>query len=275
MTLRMVAGERSSRRLRAIVREATGSPVSIYDCTIVNRISWSRGVIPLNSPFVLIVKDLRARGQDERSAALVGSGNLPPPRLEFEREILTEVDPADLGIVAELLGAAGPEDPAIVDDIGAVRDGEGLADIVVRDENADAGVLQIEDNPLQFQYLDGVDAGERLIEEEEAGLDDQGPGDLDAAPLAAGERVSFVVPDRLKAELRDQAIHAVTALAAGEPKRLQDRHQVIFDGELAKNGGFLGKVADTSARPLVHGHGGNLFDAGAIANDDVARIRAD
>jgi hypothetical protein len=38
---------------------------------------------------------------------------------------------------------------------------------------------------LDLEHLDGVDAGERLVQQQEAGLNGQRAGDLDAAALSA------------------------------------------------------------------------------------------
>ena len=76
------------------------------------------------------------------------------------------------------------------------------------------GALQVEDDALDFEHLDRVDAGERLVEQQEARLDDQRARDLDAAPLAAREHVALVVADLVEAELLDQAAPCARAVRA-------------------------------------------------------------
>ena len=44
---------------------------------------------------------------------------------------------------------------------------------MIGNQNADAGVLQIADDPLQFQDLDGVDAGKWLVQQEETRFQNQ------------------------------------------------------------------------------------------------------
>jgi len=100
-------------------------------------------------------------------------------------EAFAEVDALDFGIVAEVVGAPGAEDFPVVDDVGAVGDGQGFAHVVVGDQDADAVALQLEDDVLDLEHLDGVDTGERLVQQQEAGLNDQRAGDLDAASLAS------------------------------------------------------------------------------------------
>src|ERR1039458_8116792 len=74
--------------------------------------------------------------------------------LQVER--FAQVDAFDLGVAAEGLGTARAENPPIVDDVGPVGHQQGLAHVVVGHQDADAGPLQIEDDALQLQHLDGV-----------------------------------------------------------------------------------------------------------------------
>ena len=101
-----------------------------------------------------------------------------------EGEALAEVNAFDLGVVAEFLGGASAEDAAFIDDVGAIGDGEGFADVVVGDEHADAAVLQVGDEVADLAHRDRVDAGQRLVEQDEMRPDAEGPGNLDAATFA-------------------------------------------------------------------------------------------
>src|SRR6202030_2412807 len=94
--------------------------------------------------------------------------------LEAEIEILTEVDALDLRIATEDIRPSRAENFAVVNNVGAIGNHQGFAHVVVRHENANSGALQIEDDALQLEHLDGIDAGERLIEQQELGIDGQG-----------------------------------------------------------------------------------------------------
>src|SRR3954447_26507400 len=61
-------------------------------------------------------------------------------------EAVAEVDAADLGVVDDLVRAALEQHLAGVDDRGAVDDVEGLADVVVGDQDTDAAALQVGDH---------------------------------------------------------------------------------------------------------------------------------
>ena len=105
-----------------------------------------------------------------------------------EPEVLAEVDLADVLIIDNIARHPGRQHPPLVDDVRAVADAQRLAHVVVGAEHADAAALEEADDPLDLDHRDRVDAGERLVEEDEARLRGERPRDLDAAPLAARER---------------------------------------------------------------------------------------
>jgi hypothetical protein len=154
---------------------------------------------------------------------------------EFELKAFTQVNSFDFGIATEVFGGAGAKDFTSVNYVGPVDRSEGFAD------------------------LDGVDAAEGFVEEEESGFDDEGASDFDAAAFAAGEHVAFIEADGFEAKLFDEPVHALPALADIEREGLKDSHEVFFDGEFAEDGGFLGEVADAAAGALVHGEVGDFF----------------
>src|SRR6185503_2068194 len=116
-------------------------------------------------------------------------------------EGFTEVDPADLLVGGELFGRAGTEDFAFPENIGPIRDFQGLADVVVGDEHADSAVPEVGDDLLDVDDGDGVDAGEGLVEQDEGRVGGQGAADLQAPPLSAGKRVGGLAGDVGDAEL--------------------------------------------------------------------------
>src|SRR6185436_11787336 len=63
-------------------------------------------------------------------------------------EVFAEIDLAHVGVGHDLVGCAFGEHGALADDVGAVADAQGLADVVVRDQHADAARLQEADDAL-------------------------------------------------------------------------------------------------------------------------------
>src|SRR6185503_11190208 len=116
------------------------------------------------------------------------------PRL-VQPEGFAEVDPADLLVGGELFGCAGTEDFAFPENIGPIRDFQGLADVVIGDEDADPAVAQVGDDLLDVDDGNGVDAREGLVEQDEGGVRGQGAADLEAPPLPAGKRVRGLARD--------------------------------------------------------------------------------
>src|SRR5262245_23054623 len=96
----------------------------------------------------------------------------------LESEVLTQVNLAHLRVGGELLGCARFEDGTVVDDVGPVRDLQGLPHVVVGDQDADSHLLQVPDDSLDVDDRDRIDAGERLVEEDIPRADHQGAGDL-------------------------------------------------------------------------------------------------
>jgi repressor LexA len=103
-------------------------------------------------------------------------------------EMLAEVDLADVGVGDDLRGGPFGEHSAVADDVGPVADAERLAHVMVGNQDADAALLQEADDSLDLDHGDRIDAGERLVEQDEARLGRQRAGDFDPAPLAARQR---------------------------------------------------------------------------------------
>src|SRR4051812_20413061 len=144
---------------------------------------------------------------------------------------------------------------------------------MVRDQNADAAGLQIEDDLLQIEHRDGIDAAERFIEQNEIRLDAKAAGDLHAAALTAGNRVSAILANVVQPKLVNQSLQALAAFVPGDGLRFQNRQNVLFHGQLAEDRRLLRQVADVKvARPQVHGHIGDLRILVVVRDDDAAAI---
>ena len=91
------------------------------------------------------------------------------------------------GVVEDVRRRALGDDMALADDERCLTDVQGFAHVVVGNEYADAALLQVADDVLDITDRDRVDAGERLIEENELGFHGQGPGDFHPPPFATGQ----------------------------------------------------------------------------------------
>lgn len=126
----------------------------------------------------------------------------------LELEMLAEVDLANHRVGGQLLGRTRLEDLALVEQVGAVGDGQCLVDVVVGDDDADILVLQRSDDALDVFDSDRIDACERFVEQDEGRVDRYGTGDFGASPLAARQLDAEALAYFLKAELFDQRFAA-------------------------------------------------------------------
>src|SRR5581483_1130737 len=197
------------RNVTVTVENRCGPPISaatailmasIACCCVIHPVTWAsnakisgrgtRMALPMMSVRSHCLLQIQPCSRWKTSGVPAAADAIPVIISDAEREGFAEVDALYFRIATQRFRAAGAENPAVVDDVGAIGDLEGLAHVVVGDQDADAGALQVEDNTLKFQHLDRVDARERFVQQEEVGIDDQGARDLDAPALAAGEHVA-------------------------------------------------------------------------------------
>jgi hypothetical protein len=103
-----------------------------------------------------------------------------------------------------VLGCAVLEHLARVDDVRPVAHAEGLLDVVVRDQDRDALVLQATDLRPGGPRRRSGRRRERLVEQDQARVGDERPGDLELASLAARARAGLVLGLVRQPELLEQ-----------------------------------------------------------------------
>src|SRR5438445_4832755 len=170
----------------------------------------------------------------------------------LEGELLAEVDFSGYRIAGDLAGRARHENLALVQDVGAIGDRERLTHVVVGDQDADAPVAQAPDDLLDVADGDGVDARERLVEQQVLRRGHQRAGDLQPAPLAARQGEGRVRGERGQVQLRQQLARARATLEHREVERLQIGQQIFLDCQLAEPRRFLRQVAHAHPAALVH-----------------------
>jgi hypothetical protein len=95
----------------------------------------------------------------------------------------TERDPVAQRLLEPFRGVVG-DDPAVVDHDHALGHCVGLVEVVRRQDDRRAGVVQPDDLLLQVRPVLGVQPGRRLVEEQQLGGVHHAEGDVEAAPLA-------------------------------------------------------------------------------------------
>ena len=84
--------------------------------------------------------------------------------------------------------------------VNAIRHGQNFAHLVIRDEDADALILEAADDLLNVGYRLRVDAGERLVKEDDERIANQAAGDFQPPRLAAGQPGRVVLAKVAEAE---------------------------------------------------------------------------
>src|SRR5260370_34405243 len=163
-----------------------------------------------------------------RDGFIVGSVSSWCEAARLHPEVLAEVNTAHAVIINNLLGMPRGEHRAFVDDVGAVADAQGLAHVVIGDQHADAAFLEEPDDALNVEHGDRVDAGERLVEQDEGRLGGEGARDLEAAALAARERDRGVLAQLRDVEVLEQLDQARLDLARLQSLQLEDGLNVFF-----------------------------------------------
>ncbi len=159
--------------------------------------------------------------------------------------MFAQINLTDGFVVDDFIRGAGSKHGPFADDVGVIGNAQGFAHVVVGDEYADAALFEEADDLLDLQNGNRVDAGERFIEQDEAWFGSQCAGDFYAAAFTTGECCGTAVTDVLDSQLVEQCFETVTLFVSAELLELQYGEDVFFDGELAKDGGFLRQVGDT------------------------------
>ena len=160
----------------------------------------------------------------------------------------------------DLRGRALGQHVAVADDVGVVADAQRFAHVVVGDQHADAARLQEADDALDLDHGDRVDAGEWLVQQDEARLRRQRARDLHTPPLAArqGERrrIAQVIHPQVLQQRRQPLLDlgARQGLAVAVALQFEHGAHVLLDIQLAEDRRLLRQVGQAQARAPVDRH---------------------
>src|SRR5690242_14014555 len=110
-------------------------------------------------------------------------GNPRTKPASTQRKPLTQINAPYLNIIPQLMRRASTEDAALGDDVSAVSHAQRFAHIVIGNQYPDAARFEIEDDLLQLQHRNRIDAAERLVKQNEVRLNAESPRNLNAPPL--------------------------------------------------------------------------------------------
>ena len=131
-------------------------------------------------------------------------------------ELLAVAAPSNLGLAGhrarELVRAAVGDDAAAREDQDAVGELFRFVEVVRREQ--DRRVFQIReptDQPVEVPPRLGIEAGGRLVEEEQLRPSDDPDRDIESPPLSAGEGADLLVRLLLEPDQCDQLLHVIRA----------------------------------------------------------------
>src|SRR5262245_12937590 len=143
------------------------------------------------------------------------------------------------------------EHGALVDNVRAIADAEGLAHVMVCYEDADAALLEEPNDALDVEHRDRVDAGERLVEQDKRRPCAQCPCNFQPAPFSARKRDRGVLAQVRDVEVLEQLAQARLDLVGREPLQLEDRLHVLLHRQAPEHRVLLRQVGDAEARAPV------------------------
>ena len=191
----------------------------------------------------------------------------------LELEMLAEVDLANHRVGGQFLGRTRLEDLALVEQVGAVGDGQRLVDVVVGDDDADVLVLERRHDRLDVLHGDGVDAREGLVEQDERRVDGHRARDLRTAPFAARKLDAEALANLLQAELLDQRLDALGLVLLREIGHFEYGADVVLDRQAAEDRCLLCQVAHAHLGAFVDRLLGQFGDLAFVVLEEDAPLR--
>ncbi len=147
----------------------------------------------------------------------------------------------------ELVGGAGGDDLAVVEDDDVVGELVGLLQILGGEQHRDAVGHQPAHHAPQVGAAARVEPGGGLVEEEHLGAADQAGGQVEAAAHAAGVGLGGTPAGVGQVEALQQLARACPGVGTGHAQQAADHHQVLDAGEHLVDGGVLARQADQRA----------------------------
>ena len=142
---------------------------------------------------------------------------------------------------------------------------------MVGDQDREPLLAEILDDLLDVMHGDRVHPAERLVQHEQGGIGDERAGDREAAFFPAGESQRLVLGDVVDPEPGEEFLAALFSLGLRGLRRLEDREDILLDGQLPENRFFLREVSHPVSRPAKHRHVRHV----GIPENHAPAIRAD
>ena len=138
---------------------------------------------------------------------------------------------------------------------------------MVGDQDADALGPKLGHDVLDVLHGDGVDPGKGLIEQDEAGVGRQGPGNFRSALFSSAQHVAPVLPDVGQAEFLEQFLEACLSVGRVRSVQFEDGEDVVLHAEFAEDRSFLRQVADAALGASVHRFEGQVMGDALVVEE--------
>ena len=148
---------------------------------------------------------------------------------------------------AQLLDGAGRDHVAAGEDADGVAQPLDEVELVAGEDDRDALAALLEQRLGEGVDADRVEAGERLVEDEDLGPADERGGELDALLVAEGQLLHLVAPALAQAEPVDPLGGRVGRLGRAQPVQAGEVGDLLADLHLRVEPALLRHVADPAA----------------------------
>ena len=162
-------------------------------------------------------------------------------------------------IEVRTIAATDVIDGALQYDLGMVDEGDLLTDlldrrhVVCREKDGSTLVAQAEDLALELFGIDGIEAGEGFIKDQERRTMDDGGDELHLLGHALGELLDLLVAPLPEVETLEPLPHLLKGIIACHAAQTGEVDDVVLDLHFLIQATFLGEVADVM--DVVVGHG--------------------
>src|SRR5215218_1574240 len=144
----------------------------------------------------------------------------------------------------KLARRARVDDPPAVHDHQAVAEARRLLHVVRREKERHASRAQAREHVPHPAARGGVEAGGRLVEHDQVGPVDEGPGDEQPLTHAAGQLAHVRAPAFGQPREREQLVAPRAGGGAGQPEVARVHEQVLADAQVAVEVVVLGHDAE-------------------------------
>ena len=154
-------------------------------------------------------------------------------------------------------------------DIGAIHQFQRFTHIVIGNQNPDTTGFKVGYKLPDITNGNGINAGKGFIQQQIFGVGRQTAGNFHPPPLTARQRQGRCAAQMFQTKIGQEFLKALSPLVPILFRNIQNRGNIIFDAQAAKNRGFLRQIANTQPRPAIHRQAGDILSV----QQDLTPIR--